>query len=477
VIINPSFNERYGMTLFQKARLLFPVLVVFLFAACNRGSSSPVPGQEQAPQFKAGFNLMSPQQDIEIGRKYAQQIERETRVLQDAAVQQYIDAVGKKLAAQAPGEKFPYQFKVVDVKEINAFALPGGFLYIHTGAIAAAQNESELAGVMAHEISHAALRHGTNQMSKQIVAEKGLGVAAAILRGEQNGGSLSDLVLGAGANLLFLRFSRTAEKQADITGAEIMASAGYDPRGLGNFFQTLLSASARPPQILSDHPDPGNRIQYLNELLPKLKLAAQPVTDTPEFQHIKARVRGLPGGRDFRRPALPPKTVARPPAPAAQQQEMRAPDGAYALTVPSNWQMITASDKLLIFAPPGAAGKTDKGSVVVTHGMFVGIEALPDNMRNLEQASQAFVELQLRDNPEMRVLDNMKSTNLGGLPAMYIPIGGASPVTGREERDIICTTILPNGKLFYLVLISPRDEAEVYNPAFQQTLGSLRFGQ
>lgn len=460
---------------------LFWLILIFLFGlqvACSRGgSNAPVRGQEQAPQFKAGFNLLSPQQDIEIGRQNAQQIEREMRVLADPVVQQFINNIGKKLAAQAPGEKFPYQFKVIDVKEINAFALPGGFLYIHTGAIAAAKNESELAGVMAHEVSHAALRHGTNQMSKQMVAEKGLGVAAAILRGERGGPSLGDLVLGAGANLLFLRFSRTAEKEADITGAEIMASAGYDPRGLGSFFKTLMTDSPRPPQLLSDHPDPGNRIEYLNALLPQLKLAANPIVDTPEFQQIKARVRGLPGGRDLRRQAAAPKPMARPPVPAPQQQAMRAPDGSYAFSVPVNWQMINTNDKLLIFAPQGAAGKTDKGSVVVTHGIFIGTEDLPANLRDLGQASQAFVELQLRDNPGMRILDNMKQTQLGGLPAMYIPIGGESPVTGREERDVICTAILPNGKLFYLVLISPRDEAEIYNPAFQQTLSSIQFGR
>ena len=449
-----------------------------LLAACSRGgSNAPVRGQEQAPQFKAGFNLMSPQQDIEVGRQNAAQVEREMRVLPDQAVQQYINVVGKRLAAQAPGEKFPYQFKVVDVKEINAFALPGGFLYVHSGAIAAAKNESELAGVMAHEISHAALRHGTNQMSKQMVAEKGLGVASAILSGGRDGGSLGGSVLGAGANLLFLRFSRTAEKQADITGAEIMASAGYDPHGLGNFFKTLLADGARPPQILSDHPDPGNRIEYLNELLPKLKLAPKPIVDTPEFQQVKARVRGLPGGREMRRQAAQQKPMARPAAPSPQQQAMRAPDGSYVLSVPGNWQMINANDKLLIFAPPGAAGKTETGSMVVTHGIFAGTEDLPANLRDLAQASKAFVELQLHDNPEMRVLDNMKQMNLGGLPAMYIPIGGESTITGREERDIICTAILPNGKLFYLVLISPRDEADAYNPAFQQTLASVQFGR
>lgn len=458
--------------------ILLSLLVVQ--PACNRGGSGgPVRGQEQAPQFKPGFNLMSPEQDIAIGRQNAAQIEREMRVLPDPAVQQYVNNVGKRLSAQAPGEKFPYQFKVVDVKEINAFALPGGFLYVHTGAIVAAKNEAELAGVMAHEISHAALRHGTNQMSKQMVAEKGLGVASAILGGGRDGGgSLGDSVLGAGASLLFMKFSRTAEKQADIVGAEMMASAGYDPRGLGNFFKTLMAEGARPPQILSDHPDPGNRIQYLNDLLPQLKLAPNPVVDTPEFQQIKAQLRGLPGGRDLRRQAAPQqRPVARPPAPSPQQQAMRAPDGSFTISVPSNWQAIPASNELSIFAPPGAAGKTNTGGVVVTHGAFVGTQDLPNNMSDLGAAAQAFVELQLRDNPEMRVLENFKPTKLGGLPALYVPIGGESPVTGRNERDIICLTILPNGKLFYLVLISPEDEAQSYNPAFLQTLESVQFGR
>jgi hypothetical protein len=447
--------------------------------ACSRGGSGgPVRGQEQAPQFKPGFNLMSPEQDVAIGRQHAAQIEREMRVLPDQAVQQYVNAIGKKLAAQAPGEKFPYQFKVVDVKEINAFALPGGFLYVHTGAIVAAKNEAELAGVMAHEISHAALRHGTNQMSKQMVAERGLGVASAILGGGREGSALGDSVLSAGASLLFMKFSRTAEKQADLMGAQLMASAGYDPRGLGEFFKTLMAEGARPPQILSDHPDPGNRIQYLNELLPQLKIAPNPIVDTPEFQQLKARVRGLPGGRDLRRQAVPqPRPMARPATPSAQQQALRAPDGSFGISVPSNWQMISGGNDLSIFAPEGAAGKTSTGGIVVTHGIFVGAQDLPDNLRDLGQASQAFVELQLRDNPEMRVLGNFQQTQLGGLPALYVAIGGESPVTGRNERDIICTTILPNGKLFYLVLISPEDEAQVYNPAFLQTLESVQFAR
>ncbi len=463
-----------------KLLTIFILITSLILSSCNRGSKAPVLGQEQAPQFKAGFNLMSPQQDIEIGRKNAAQVEREMRVLPDPVVQNYLNTIGKRLAAVAPGEKFPYQFKVVDVKEINAFALPGGFLYVHTGAIAAAKNESELVGVMAHEIAHSALRHGTHQMTQQMVAEKGLGLASAILNGGERGG-LGDAVLGSaasgGLNLLFLKFSRTAEKQADITGAAMMASAGYDPRGLGSFFKTLLADGPRQPQIISDHPDPGNRIQYLNDLLPKLKMAANPVVDTPEFQQIKARVSGLRGGTAVRRQAASNGQLARPPAPSPQQAGLRAPDNSYQLSVPNNWKMIETGGDLVIFAPEGAAGKTETGGVVVTHGMFVGTAGLPANVRDLGSASKAFIELQLKDNPGMRILDNPKQTTLGGLPAVFAPIGGESPITGRDERDVICTAILPDGRLFYLILISPVDEAQAYNQAFEKTLASLAFGR
>lgn len=139
--------------------------------------------------------------------------------------------------------------------------------------------------------------------------------------------------------------------------------------------------------------------------------------------------------------------------------------------------MIETGGDLVIFAPKGAAGKTETGGVVVTHGMFVGTAGLPANARDLGSASKAFIELQLKDNPGMRILDNPKQTTLGGNPAIFAPIGGESPITGRDERDVICTTILPDGRLFYLILISPIDEAQSYNQAFEKTLGSLAFGR
>jgi Zn-dependent protease with chaperone function len=460
-------------------------LAVWL-AACGglpgaqRGPGAGERGPKPAPQFKPGFNLFSPQQDVEIGRQNAAQIERQMRLLPEPQIQRYISALGQRLAAQAPGEKFPYQFRVVDVREVNAFALPGGFLYVNRGTIEAARNEAELAGVMAHEISHAALRHGTNQVSKQYVAQKGLGIAVAILGREDNSG-LSDAIGsmgGLGLNLVFLRFGRTAEKQADLTGAEIMTAAGYDPRAMASFFQTLeQQTSQRLPQFLSDHPNPGNRVRYLNELIPSLHLSANPITNTPEFEQVRASLRGLPASTSRPlAPKQPPGIVAeRPPAPSASHTTFRAPDGAFESSYPSNWQAVVGRGEHLIFAAPGAFGRIGEG-IFVTHGIFVGTFELPANARNLEPATAAYIELQLRDNPELQPLSSPRPINLGGRPGLATPIGGESPVTGRAERDVIYTTLLPDGRLFYLVTIVPQDEAGIYQSAFEQMLASLRFG-
>ena len=209
--------------------LAFALAFVFAFGqlACGGGSGllsgrggESGGGGKPAPHFEPGFNLFSPEQDIELGKRSAQQIAQEVTLLNDEPTVSYIRQLGAKLAARASGVKFPYQFNVVATKELNAFALPGGFIFINAGAIAAAKNEGELAGVLAHEITHVALRHGTNQASKAYIAQKGLGIIGAITGDNSELGQVINSVGGAGANVLFLRFGRTAEKQADLEGVE-----------------------------------------------------------------------------------------------------------------------------------------------------------------------------------------------------------------------------------------------------------------
>ncbi|HVG22446.1 MAG TPA: M48 family metallopeptidase, partial [Blastocatellia bacterium] len=205
--------------------------------------------------------------DVELGRQAAQEVERQLPRLDDNEVQSYIDRIGGRLAESIPAEyrhpEFRYTYTVVDVRDVNAFALPGGFTYVNRGLIEIAQNEAQLAGVIAHEISHAALRHGTAQAAKAQKYQVGsiLGqIAGAVIGGGvgQVVGGLSQL----GISAAFLRYSREYERQADTLGAQIMANAGYDPRELANMFRILeQQGGSAGPEFLSSHPNPGNRYE------------------------------------------------------------------------------------------------------------------------------------------------------------------------------------------------------------------------
>lgn len=445
------------------------------------GETSTNGSARPAPHFSPGFNLFKPEQDIELGRQSAAKVAGQVPLLRDERVVNYVRQLGAKLAAKAPGYSFPYQFAVIATKEINAFALPGGFVFINAGALAAAKNEGELAGVMAHEISHVALRHGTNQASKAYLAQAGLDILRNIAGGAD--ADLGDIVArigGAGANMLFLKFGRTAETQADLEGAHIMAAAGYDPRDMANFFKTLEAMGGqRVPQLLSDHPDPGNRVAAINNLLPQLKMSPNPTHDTDAFRQVKALLTGNAsaldaGGAPARVGPRDPsdiKTGARPEPPASSFREFQTRDGSFALHYPQNWDVLTTDQVNLIFAPKGAYGQRDE-AVFVTHGLFIG--ALQPQSSDLAEANAKFVEGQIAVNPDFRVVRAPQAISLGGRRGYETTVAGPSTVTGVMEVDVIHTTATADGQLFYLITMAPEDEWQAYQPAFNEILSSLR---
>jgi len=250
--------------------------------------------------IKAPDNGYSVQQDVEEGRKAADQVEKELPILHDDAVTSYVQEVGTRLVTSIPAEfnhpEFQYTFKVVDVKDINAFALPGGPMFVHRGIIEAAHTEGELAGVMAHEMSHVALRHGTAQATK--ASKLGIGSLLGAVAGAVVGGTAGNVIASAtnfGLNTTFLRFSREDEKQAGLLGVQMMARSGYDPRDLGHMFETIeKEGGGRPPQWLSDHPNPGNRVAYINAEASQLTIANAPPAGPQAFGDVQAHLKTLP---------------------------------------------------------------------------------------------------------------------------------------------------------------------------------------
>ncbi len=472
-----------------KTRLRPSLFIVLALAGqwgCSGAQQSSVqvpPGSHSQPMFQPGFNLFSPQQDVEMGRQSAQQILHETPMLNDPPTVAYIQQLGAKLAAKASGERFPYQFQVVATREINAFALPGGFLFINAGTITAARNEGELVGVVAHEIAHAALRHGTNQASKQQLAQMGLGILgtiASIGSDNPNMGQAINTIGGLGANMLFLKYGRAAEKQADLEGARIMAEAGYDPRDMASFFKTLQSQGGQGvPEMLSDHPDPGNRIQYINEAIPKLPVIPNPVRTSPGFEQIKSRLGGssssLSAQSQLHRigPSDPGdlELRSRPQPPTSQLRVFQAEDGSFAVRVPANWEALRGNQSSFIFAPKGAFGKMGD-SLVVTHGIFIGARQVEQD--NLRSATEAFIQRQIETNLDFQVARPPQQIDFGGQPGFVAAVSGPSAFTGVREVDFTYTTATADGRMFYIITIAPEDEAEAYRTAFQQILGSLR---
>src|SRR5215467_4987811 len=267
-------------------------------------------GADNRTKLKPGFNFFSPQQDVEVGRQSARQAERQEPMLNDREATSYIESLGKSLARYAPNNNpaYVYQFKIVNDTAINAFALPGGFIYVNRGAIAAADNEAQIAGVIAHEIGHVVMRHGTHQASKAYLAQAPLAVLGGVFGGNAIG-TVMGAVGGVGMNVLFLHYSRDMESQADLIGTQILHDAGYNPRAMVEFFEKIQAQSkGNASQFLSDHPNPANRISNVQHEIEKLNGAlSNPKQNTPEFRTVKNDLAGLPapsksgrGGTDRR---------------------------------------------------------------------------------------------------------------------------------------------------------------------------------
>jgi len=258
----------------------------------------------QVETLRPGFDLFTPDQDVQLGCDARGEIDAKLTRLRNGEIRGYLDDIGRRLARSPHAGTFPFTFTVVRDPKINAFSLPGGPVYINSGAMIACDNEAQLAGVMAHEMSHVALRHGTSQLSKQELIALPAMLASAAFGRDSIIGRLAQLGIGLGAGSVLLHYSRGNEAQADYNGAEIMADAGYDPIEMARFFEKLESKSHRQgalEQFLSDHPNPGNRVEAVKEEVRQMPRRDYQ-EDSPRFHRMRDLVVRLQG-----RPAVTPR--------------------------------------------------------------------------------------------------------------------------------------------------------------------------
>ena len=263
----------------------------------------------QLKDLKPGFNLFSSQQDIQLGQESAVQVAQQQPVVQNAQLTAYLNNVVARLANTPHGKsEFPYKVNAIASKDINAFALPGGPIFVYTGLIGEASNESELAGVLAHEMTHVKLRHGTNQATQANLIELPFALAEKAVGSGSLLGQLTQLGIGLGFNSIILKMSRGHESEADYNGAQTMAEAGYNPLSMAQFFQKLEAkgrAENRLTQFLSDHPNPGNRVKAVQDEIRQMPQRSYRA-ETGQFPAMKQLVSTIP---------VPP-----PPKPISQNQ-------------------------------------------------------------------------------------------------------------------------------------------------------------
>ena len=429
-------------------------------------------------------NKYKVQDDVKLGVDASRQVEQQFPILNDGMVDNYVEDVGARLVSAIPTEfrhnEFRYEFDVVNARDINAFALPGGPMYVNRGMIEAAKNEGEMAGVMAHEIAHVALRHATAQATKQGSLKNQLGMIGMILGGAVVGGQAGAQLGMLGAQAWMTKYSREYETQADILGARIMADAGYDPRDLANMFRTIAQeGSGRGPEWLSSHPDPGNRFQNINREAQYLRVSSNPIKVTREFSRVQERLRSMPRAltmAEIERSGQRTGGAGNPTAGGRYTRNVQLPSRSYrtyssgnwvSLSVPNNWREFSTSSQVT-FAPEGAYG--DNG---ITHGAMMGVEQGSGSLSNY---AQEYIQGLAQANSYLRQQGGLQRATLGGRTAYAGQLSGRSPVTGEEEVVTVYVTQLRSGEMFWLATVAPQDESYNYNTAFRTMINSVRLG-
>ncbi len=450
-------------------------------------------------QIKPGVNMYSTDDDIRMGQKLAADAEAKLPMLNDLRVDGYLNRLGQKLATYAPGPAFAYEFHCVNAEQLNSFALPGGFVFVNRAIIEEASDEAQLAGVLAHEISHVALRHGTNQATKKEMGNGIVGIAGAIL----GGGILTNLASQISGSLaesaVLLKYSRTSEDQADILGTQILYDAGYDPRAMAQFFEMLESESKGRlrPEFFSDHPVPAHRIDRVTDEIDNMGgMPENYKSDSADFREIRRYILSLPPAPEkgdkgiFAEPrdpaaagsisteaSAPAVSTAKPPTSPASAD---FPDSTeyvgetFALRHPESWR-VSGSGDLAKIVPLGRLVKDANGKAVTTVGIIA--ENYPVNPEDegatLNLATNSYVADLRGRIPSLQIAGEGETIQVDGQPAMSMKLSADSGGGGEETRWLV--TVLRGDELLAFVCFAPANDYAGYDETFKQVISSIHF--
>jgi len=481
--------------------------------------------QSTTPTFPdPGKASMSKEEQHALGMKVAAEVYKQMPVLPDNSPEtKYVRQLGQKLVATIPKEySWPFEFHVVPQNEINAFALPGGQMFVNIGTIIAAKNEAELAGVMGHEMSHVYMQHSAKQAGKAQTTGLLAGIAGAVLGGTVGGkagglvGQLGQMGIQMGAQGLMMKYSRSDESQADGVGAVILYKAGYNPQGMVNFFQTMGSqGGSSPPEFFSSHPNPENRQHAIQKQIaqwPPEKFTA----DSPEFAKLRQHAMGVKaysaeeieqGAKSGQWAALNQKNgaslqasgastgpasgastgAAAPANPTAtavplenvlpSQKMVNADLGPMKIQRPENWavKMPEQQGQFLTIAPP--AGLTKDG---VGYGMLVNGAAAPQAQKlSIDDMTGQLIQ-QMQKSNQLEPLGKPEPITVGGIEGRSTFLRSPSPFPdakgqAQQERDWLVTVPQSDGSVMFMIFVAPQSEFDRFKPTFEAMVQSVKF--
>ena len=479
----------------NRYRFSFRALAVALTVLLAIPAFTVAPSTPQLPN--PGSTRMTREEQEKAGLEVMAEVYRQMPVLPDSSpIAQYVQQLGARLVKQIPlPYSWPYQFHVVQQREINAFALPGGPIFINLGTINAAANEAQLAGVMSHEMSHVYMQHSAKQAPKQTLAEV-LAAASGVL-GNSTLGTLARAGIQLGAGTVLLKYSRSDEAQADAVGAIIMYKSGYNPAELANFFETLAKQGGSPPQFLSDHPNPGNRSaaiaketrswpleKYLgdSQSFTSTKKLAGGVKSYSAQEIADGAKQGLWTKQNVQTGAVPPGV--QPTAGASSSAVSDVPfdqvkpndtftevhPNGFNISYPSNWSASPGQSSVTI------APKAGVSQNAIAYGVIVSTAQDP-SAGSLDQVAQDLILGLQQSNPGMHQSGDAHAIEVNGIQGRSMDLTSASPLQQDAkplpEHDWLVVTPGPGGAYLYLIFITPEKDFGRLKPTYQRMLDSL----
>ena len=485
---------------------------VIILVAISLPLAPAIPCQAQGslPQLpNPGSTSITRQQQQQIGFQAATEVYKQMPILPDSSPEtQYVRQLGQRLVATIPTEySWPFQFHVVAQKEINAFALPGGEMFVNLGTITAATSEAQLAGVMAHEMAHVYMQHSAKQMQKAQLTQ-GLAGLAGILLGDKGGvlGTLGQTGIQVGAGMVMLKYSRTDEAQADEVGTIILYRARYNPQALADFFKQLQAQGGTGPQFLSDHPNPGNReaaIQKEIQRWPPVTYLADNTAFTAARQQaasVKAYTADeiATGAKTGQWSALNKRNgaVLKPPPGLAASAPAESKSGAVAwndvapstnfvladlglvrMVHPENWVVIAPQQQGQSITIAPRAGVVGNG---IGYGVVVNGVSPRDKTATIDQITNDIVRSLQSGGGDLQPVGKAAGIKVAGVRGRSVNMQSTSPFPdakgqSQKERDWLVTVPRPDGAVIFLVFVAPESDYGRLSPAYQRMLRSMQF--